>query len=129
MTQSNAGPEATLIPNHPSEAAYQELLPEISALDEPDLVPINVDVLTAVTTVLGALPKLRALRPQIEAEWRRFDFERFDKLEAYALALSHAHALWRGASVPKAAVTGLADELAGIRDQLSLDAKASPGGA
>lgn len=86
MTQSIAGPESMLIPNHPSEAAYLELLHEISALGEAELVPINIDALTAVTTVLGALPGIRALRPQIEAEWRSFNFERFDKLEAYVRA-------------------------------------------
>ena len=72
------------------------------------------DILTAasfdnaVTTVLGALPGIRALRPQIEAEWRSFDFERFDRLEEYTLALLQAHALWRGTSVPKATITALA---------------------
>jgi hypothetical protein len=127
MTQSNSGRDATLIPHHPSEAAYQQLFPELVALDPAELVPITVEVLTAVTTVLGALPEIRALRPQIEAEWRSFDFERFDKLEVYALALSHAHALWRGASVRKTAVTALAEELAAIREQLLLDARALAG--
>lgn len=127
MTQSNAGAELALIPNHPSEAAYQRLFSEISAVEDSEVVPINIDVLTAVTTVLGAWPEIRALRPAIEAEWRSYDFERFDKLEEYALALSHAHALWRGASVPKAAVSGLANELSAIRDQLLLDARALAG--
>jgi hypothetical protein len=70
------------------------------------------------------LPQIRTLRFQIEATWRRFDFETFDKLEAYTLALHHAHALWRGASVSKADLPTLVDELSNIRDLLLANARA-----
>jgi hypothetical protein len=43
---------------------------------------------------------MRALREEIADNLKRFDFERFDKLERYAWALHHAHVLWRASSLP-----------------------------
>lgn len=109
---------------HRAEAAYANLLPEIQALADDELIPINIDVPTAVTTVLGSLPEIRALRQELDDALRRFDFERFDRLEEYALALYQAHVLWRIASVPKATITALADELSRARDMLLLQTTA-----
>ncbi len=47
----------TATASHPAAAAYAELLPELAALGEEDLTPITTDVITAVTTVLGTLPR------------------------------------------------------------------------
>jgi hypothetical protein len=74
----------------PTEAAYAAVLPEILGVDDEDLALINIDVVSAITTVLGVAPELKALRGEIEVELPRFDLARFDKLERYALALSHA---------------------------------------
>ncbi len=76
-----------------------------------DLIPIRTDVVSAVTVMLGSLPGVRALRPDIEEVLRKFDFDRFDKLEVYARALHHADVLWRAASMPKADVARFASEL------------------
>jgi hypothetical protein len=87
----------------PTEAAYEAIFAEISVLPDEEIAPLNIDVVGAVTTVLGVLPALRALRPEIQDELPRFDLQRFDRLEQYALALNHANALHRGALVPRAA--------------------------
>src|ERR1700712_2299539 len=81
----------------PTEAAYAELLTEIAALPDADEVVLNADIMASVTLVLGVLPGLRALRPDMAEQLPRFNLVRFDKLEKYALALSHAHALQRRA--------------------------------
>jgi hypothetical protein len=77
-------------------AGFKRVEAEIRSVPERELVPVNVDVLGAVTTVLGALPELRALRAQF-AELRGFDLASFDKLRDYALALGHAHAMYPAA--------------------------------
>jgi hypothetical protein len=58
---------------------------------------VNIDPVVAATIVLGLLPELRDLRPQIEKVLPVFDLERFDKLKQYALAFSHAHGAIRRA--------------------------------
>lgn len=102
----------------PTEAAYAALLPEIQSIEDADLAPINIDVVSAITTVLGVVPELKALRGEIAAELPRFDLARFDKLERYALALSHANTLHRSTLPSRANVAELGDELSVIRDRL-----------
>ncbi|MBN1612154.1 MAG: hypothetical protein JW940_36320 [Polyangiaceae bacterium] len=115
-----------LTPTHGSPrsaAAYEQLLPGILAVAEASIPPILIDIPTAVTRVLGALPRIRALRPEIVETFRKFDFAEFDRLEQYTLALSHAHALHRAAHRPKPSLSVVADELVGTRDVLLTDAR------
>ena len=105
-----------------TEAAYAAILPEMSALSEQQLEPMNVEVVSAVTTVLGCLPELSALRPEIVRHLPLFDIERFDKLKAYTLALNHAHALHRGTASPRTSLAEAGDTLMDLRDRLYADA-------
>jgi hypothetical protein len=118
MAQPNVFPSAEPGAELPTEAAYAAVLPEILGVDDDDLTPINIDVVSAITTVLGVAPELKALRSQIEAELPRFDLARFDKLERYALALSHANTLHRSTLPSRANIAELGDELSVIRDRL-----------
>lgn len=102
----------------PTEIAYTTLLPEIMAVPDEDALQINVDIVGAVTLVLGVLPELRGLRPQIVDELNRFDIERFDKLEQYALAMSHADTRHRNTFPNKAVIAQLGDDLTLMRDRL-----------
>jgi hypothetical protein len=95
--------------------AYQTLLDEMHDLAEDDLTTANVDIPKAVTTVLAALPKIRALRPQVMEMTQRYDLERFDKLEAYTLAVAYANSLFLAASQPPESIDALADEAASLR--------------
>jgi hypothetical protein len=104
-------------------AGFRRVETEISALAEPELVPVNLDVASAVATVLGALPEIRMFRGEV-SELPGFDLVRFDRLRDYALALGHAHALYRAGSGPPDAVSELAEEVASIRDVLQTDAAA-----
>jgi hypothetical protein len=106
------------------EAAYNELLPSLRALEPSELTIVNLDIPAAVTTVLGALPEIRALRPDVVKNLPFLDIERFDKLESYARALSHAHALYLAASHPSDDLHALCEEGAKLRDTLLKDAEA-----
>lgn len=107
-------PSATL----PTEAAYAGMLPEILAIGDDELAPINIDLVAAVTTVLGVAPELKALRGEIAAQLSTFNLARFDKLEQYALALSHANTLHRSTLPSRSNIAELSDELVVVRDRL-----------
>ena len=81
MAQPNVMPASAPLPRF--REAYQSLLAEMGALPNDELTNVNLDIHTAVTTVLGLLPKIRGLRSQITASFRDFDIVQFDKLEAY----------------------------------------------
>ncbi len=106
----------------PAEEAFRELLPEMDALSEAELVVPTVDIMSAVSIVLGVLPRLRGLRGELERQLPHFDLVRFDRLESYAKALHHANALFRMATAPKAGIPEQANELSAIRDRLLTDA-------
>ncbi len=107
-----------------SPEAYEQLLPEIRAVAEESLIHINLDILLVVTTVLGALPEIRTLRPRMLEEVPKFDIARFDKLELMARALSHAHAQYVAATKPAESLPALVDEATKLRDTLHQDATA-----
>ena len=48
--------------------AYHILLDEIRQVPDVALVPITIDLPTAIATVLGALPAIRRIRQQIVTE-------------------------------------------------------------
>lgn len=123
QTDVSSTPESPFI-DGPPEAAFRSILPEIAALPDDAALTINIDVIAAATTVLGLLPELRALRPRIVDELTRFDLQRFDKLEHYALALAHAHGLHRGAMLVKSNRAELAARVAATRDRLLACAQA-----
>ncbi len=52
-----------------------------------------------------------------------FDFEQFDKLEQYTLALNQAQSSYRSAASPKANVVELATEVTALRDKLLVNAQ------
>ncbi len=105
-------------------AAYQQLIDEIRAVPTSEVIPINIDIPTAVTTALGAMPEIRALRPRMVAEIPQFDMARFDKLEAYTLAAGHAHALFLAASAPTESIDELSTSATASRALLLSDASA-----
>lgn len=78
---------------------FKRVEEEVRAVPEDGLEPINLDVPTTVTTVLGAWPEILALRAQVAA-LPNFDIGRFDKLRDYALALAHTHGAYRGLAAP-----------------------------
>ena len=71
--------------------AFDRTKAERDAIAAEDLLTLNVDPQIAVTTTLTALPAIKAMRSRLIAEFSNFDVASFDKLEDYAIALSHAN--------------------------------------
>lgn len=124
MAEPNVSPSGELGAETPTEAAYAALLPEILAVEDDDVAPLNIDPVGAITTVLGVLPELKALRGEIATELTRFDLARFDKLEQYTLALSHATTLHRSTLASRASIAEQGDDLYILRDRLLAAAQA-----
>lgn len=120
MMQSNRAATTSPVPRF--RDAYQTLLDEMHAIPSTELLPIDLDIPTAVTTVLAALPRIRAFRPQIVAMTLRYDVHRFDKLEAYTLAVGYANSLHLAASQSPVAIDDLAAEAESLRELLIAEA-------
>lgn len=72
-------------------AAYDRVLPEIKALPAKRVRTVNLDVPRTVSRVLGALPRILALRDDIEEKTRDNDFLALQKIETYAYAAQEAY--------------------------------------
>jgi len=108
----------------PFKEAYERHLPEFQALSVDELVIVNVDISLVVTTVLGSLPEILALAPEIAEQLPKFDLARIKNLESYAMALSHANTLYLLANQPPDALQALIDEGTKLRETLLADANA-----
>jgi hypothetical protein len=117
-SSSTAPPDATEF-----AAGFARVEAEVRAVPESSVLAINIDVPSAVATVLGALREIRGFRDQF-AQLLGFDLVRFDKLRDYTLALAHTQTMFRVASSPSDGVSDLADQVAALRDTLQADAMA-----
>jgi hypothetical protein len=104
--------------------AYDSTPAERQALAPDKLLPINIDIPTAVTVVLGSMPEIAALRPRIEDELPRFDLGQSDRLETYTMALSYANTQYITATHPEDSLQKLADEGISLRETLLADVTA-----
>jgi hypothetical protein len=104
-------------------AAFQQILPEVLAIEAKGLLTINIDVTNAVATAMGALPEIMALREQAST-LPGFEIRNFDSLELYALAMMHVQGEYVGASTPPAELLALNEEGVALRDVLHSDATA-----
>jgi hypothetical protein len=125
MTEPPAIGKVTPISAGPRHrAAYERALPAAGALVRTELVTINLDVPTAVTTVLGKLSGIRSFRAAITGTLPTFDLTTLDRLETYALATAHAHAVYASASASPEPLTKLMRACTSLRDTLHADATA-----
>jgi hypothetical protein len=119
METPNETPNAAPVPR--LREAYERLLPEALAVPDTDLLPINLEVATAVTTVLGAWPQIRTFRGSV-ALLPGFDLARFDKIEDYALALGHAQSRHNVAGTSAESLPDLSAAGTALRQLLLTDA-------
>jgi hypothetical protein len=76
-------------------ASLEQVRPELVKMTKGELIALNIEVSKAAGLVLGALPKIRALRDVFEADLVQFDITLVDKLETYCLAVFQADVLYR----------------------------------
>jgi hypothetical protein len=105
------------------DEAYERVKTDLAAVKEEDLLQVNLDVTAAVTSVLGLLPEVRALRAQMEG-LPAFDMAAFDKLEDYALALSYSNTGYLAATQPPGDLPELNAEASRLHDRLLADIEA-----
>jgi hypothetical protein len=118
-TDNTAVDEKTVFEKH-----YEELLPEIRAFDADKVVQVNLDIMQLVSTVLGSLPEIIAKEKEIRGQLAGFDIDRALRLEAYVMALSHAHRQWLNAVKPPDGLEALVEEATRLRENLFSDASA-----
>jgi hypothetical protein len=106
------------------QEAYEQTLPAAQALELEELIAVNIDLPSAITTAVGVLPAVLALRERVAKELPSFDLTHFDQLETYALATAQAHAVYLGASAPPEALLALNEQGVTLRDLLYSDALA-----
>jgi hypothetical protein len=106
------------------EGPFNALLPKFQALSSGEIASINLDIPSAVATALRVAPVVEALRDRVAKECPFFDAEPLQYLRRYALALSHAHALFLMASEPKSSVAPMAAEGMKLRVTLLADSTA-----
>ncbi len=97
---------------------------ERAALRPADLLAINLDIPSAIATVIGALPRMKTFREAFVTALPNFDMAAFDALETYADALAYAHTAFLAASEPTADLPALLERATDMRDQLVSDATA-----
>ncbi len=102
-------------------AAYERRLTEIQAVPESALVPVRIDIAAAVTTILGVMSAVTALRDKL-AKLPDFDIERVDALPDYAMAACEADSLYFIAIEPPAELVTLNEQAVALRDTLRTDA-------
>jgi hypothetical protein len=107
-----------------STAALQRALPDVQAMDPSEVRSINVDAPSAVARVLGALPKILALRADIADALPAFDMSKLDKLQDYACALQEAHVQSLSAGKTPDELRALGEEGDSLRTVLRTDAAA-----
>jgi hypothetical protein len=113
-----------LAPTMHYREAYELALPASQALSADALIAVNIDVPTAMTTVIGKLPQILALRAQVAKRLPEFDIANFDLLSTYTFATGHAQALFAAASAPPEALVTLNEQGIVLRDLLYSDAVA-----
>jgi hypothetical protein len=109
---------------HLFEQAYQSLLPKMLSLRASDIVPININVLDAVSKGLGIESRLAGLNDRIRETLPTVDAHLFEHLTTHAFALSHADTLFSMASQALDVLPSLAAEGKALRAVLLADAQA-----
>jgi hypothetical protein len=124
MSELSASPAVGSVEVPAFREAFQSVLGEMRALPKEQVQTVNLEIPVAVTTVMGALPAIRALRSRVLEELPRFEILRFDKLQIYTAAMAHAHTLFMAASKGPEQVAELAEQCAGLREVLLSDTQA-----
>ncbi|MEJ7735682.1 MAG: hypothetical protein WKG00_41650 [Polyangiaceae bacterium] len=103
--------------------ALQRIEAELETADTRGVV-VCVDIPTATAALLGALPRVLSLREAMRTELPSFEVAALDRLEDYARALQHLHALCAASADGAAGTAADALEAETLRDDLLVAAEA-----
>lgn len=102
----------------PIEEAYKRVREEIAAVDDAELVAVNIDLPTASGVVKAAVRRLAPLRDALVAGGRLLDPATFDRLADYADAAVYLHSEVKRQGAPEDATPALYDEAIRFRDSV-----------
>ncbi len=97
--------------------AYGKVEAELKALPADQLVHPNTDVPRAISTALGAKPKIVAIQASILEVIPKFPVKLIENLETYAFALNHANIAYMTAIQSPDDLPTLLEEGTGMRDR------------
>ncbi|HEX4341543.1 MAG TPA: hypothetical protein VH062_36790 [Polyangiaceae bacterium] len=103
--------------------AYEKRLQEIRSVPDDELVTMNFDVHSAITTVLGVLPELVALREAMAA-LAGLDQGKISGLEEYAQAAAEANSRYVTATLPPEDIVAMNEQAMAMRETFRSDATA-----
>ncbi len=103
--------------------SYNKKIDEIRAVPDTELAEHNVSINGSITTILGALPEIMALRPEI-AKLPQIDQKLVDGLGDYARAAGEANSRYAIAMGPESDLLDLYDEASREREVIRSDASA-----
>jgi hypothetical protein len=83
---------------------------------------INLDTMVVVTSIIGRMTQLEAMKPVLESKLKDFDITLVDKLDDYTRALQHAHGLYIQATKSPSALQSLIEQATKQREVLHNDA-------
>jgi hypothetical protein len=107
-----------------AKTSFEHLLLRIEATDPVPSTNMNVDVMHAVITTVGCMPKLITLRPALAGVGGGFQVQDLDDLDDAARALQHAHVSWLQTGQQPSALKELTEQARELIDRLFTDATA-----
>lgn len=113
----------SVINNANADEAYDRVLPEAKAVRPESLLVINLDVMAAVFTAMGAIEKLAPFMEPFK-QLLGFPFEQVAKLRDYVLAMYTAQLRYTFATTPPEQIPVTLQKATACRDILIADTKA-----
>jgi len=96
--------------------AFGRLLQTIRSMSPESFAVVNLDVMSAVRTTEGALPKIGSMKTVVAQLLPQFPLLLFEELEARALALGHAQTVYESAQHPAPILQTLLNAATTARD-------------
>lgn len=130
MANNTPGSASSLVPLSTDVAplrlrqAFDATAADRAALPADEVLPVRIDVVTAVVTTLGCVHKVLPYRGAIASGIAMFDLAYLDKLEPYALALMESQTQYNAVAKPSEPIEPLSKELVATREMLLADVTA-----
>jgi hypothetical protein len=116
------GDPTAFVDTSPSNMAFEKRLAEIQSVADDALAPLNIDIRTAIMTVLGALREIANHQEAISAlSW--IDQDKIAGLREYTMAAMEAQSRWSLAMTPPDDIVELNGKALAMRDLLRSDAR------